>query len=65
MNPAPAAAEPPDAWADALLAAHLLAIDPAGLGGVRLRAAADARREHWLAVLRAALPGGRCCRGCR
>jgi magnesium chelatase subunit D len=47
-----------DQWADALLAATLLAIDPVGLGGVRLRAAPDARRELWLQALRAALPIG-------
>jgi magnesium chelatase subunit D len=43
-------------WSDALQAAVLLALDPAGLGGVRLRAAPDERRDQWVALLRAALP---------
>jgi magnesium chelatase subunit D len=49
------AAEAPAA-ADAALA--LIAVDPAGLGGVCLRAPAGPARERWLARLRAALPGG-------
>lgn len=39
-------------WADAVAAAALLAIDPAGLGGVLLRAQAGPVRERWLGVLR-------------
>ncbi len=45
-------------WADALSAAALLAVDPLGLGGVRLRAAADARRDHWMQTLQRAWPDG-------
>ena len=54
MN-APAAADPS---ANAFLAALLFALDPVGLGGVRLHGAADARREAWLAYLRGALAPG-------
>ncbi|MEO8011810.1 MAG: hypothetical protein ABI650_09225, partial [Dokdonella sp.] len=43
-------------WSDASLAATLLAIDPAGLGGACLRAAHGPVRDRWLAKLRAALP---------
>ncbi len=39
-------------WADALWAAALTAIDPAGLGGVALRAAAGPVRDRWLDALR-------------
>jgi magnesium chelatase subunit D len=42
--------------ADAALVAALLAVDPAGLGGVALRAPAGPLRDAWLALLRAALP---------
>jgi len=45
-------------WADAALAAALAAIDPAGLGGVRVIASAGPVRAGWLALLRAAQPGG-------
>jgi magnesium chelatase subunit D len=48
----------PGLWADALLAAALLAVDPAGLGGAALRAPAGAVRDGWLAALRRALPPG-------
>ena len=41
-----------DPWADAHLAALLLALHPQGLGGVRLQGPADERREHWLKCLR-------------
>ncbi|MGG5888761.1 magnesium chelatase subunit D [Falsiroseomonas sp. HC035] len=41
---------------DAALAALLLAVDPAGLGGAVLRAAPGPARDRWLALLRAALP---------
>ncbi len=42
----------PSPWADALLAARLFAVDPAGLGGVSLRALPGFQRERWLAFLR-------------
>ncbi|MGK7868437.1 magnesium chelatase subunit D [Falsiroseomonas sp. E2-1-a20] len=41
---------------DPALAALLLAVDPAGLGGAVLRAAPGPARDRWLALLRAALP---------
>ena len=44
------------AWADALQAATLFAVDPVGTGGVALRALAGPLRERWLQGLRAALP---------
>ncbi len=43
-------------WADAVLAATLCAIDPAGLGGVALRARAGPVRDRWVETLRAHLP---------
>lgn len=46
-----------DVWADAILAAALLAIDP-GLGGATLRAGPGPVRDAWLAGLRALLPEG-------
>ena len=36
--------------------AALFAVDPAGLGGVALRARAGGHREHWLQLLRSLLP---------
>ena len=42
--------------APALTAAALLAVDPRGLGGVRLKSAAGPRRDAWLAALRGLLP---------
>ncbi|GAC1620666.1 MAG: magnesium chelatase subunit D [Nevskia sp.] len=45
-------------WADAAMAAALFAVDPVGIGGVALRAAAGAPRERWLALLRDKLPSG-------
>jgi magnesium chelatase subunit D len=45
-------------WADARLAARLLAADPHGFGGAVLRAPAGPVRENWLDFLRAALPPG-------
>ncbi|ACA18112.1 von Willebrand factor type A [Methylobacterium sp. 4-46] len=48
-----------ETWARACLAAALFARDPAGLGGVRLRARPGPVREAWLARLRALLPAGR------
>ncbi len=44
------------AWADAQAAAALLWLDPAGLGGIALRARAGPARERWLDLLRATLP---------
>lgn len=46
-----------DAFADALLAARLCAIDPVGLGGMVLRGGGDAR-DQVLDTLRAAMPEG-------
>jgi magnesium chelatase subunit D len=43
---------------DAQWALRIAAVDPAGIGGVRLRAAAGRTRDDWLAALRAALPAG-------
>lgn len=43
-------------WEDAVLAAALLAVDPAGLGGVVLRARAGPLRDAWLALLPNLLP---------
>ncbi len=42
-------------WADAVLAGLLVSIDPAGLGGVALRARVGPVRERWLATWRARL----------
>lgn len=47
---------PQSVWGDAAAAAALLALDPAGLGGVVLRARAGPVRERWLDLLRAFLP---------
>ena len=47
--------EPAEAWARACLALDLLAIDPGGLGGLRLRARAGPVRDRFLAALPAAL----------
>ena len=41
---------------DAALVAALFAVDPAGLGGVSLRAAAGPERDAWLGLLRHLLP---------
>lgn len=43
---------------DVRAAARLLAVDPAGLGGVLLRAQPGPARDAWLAQLREALPHG-------
>jgi magnesium chelatase subunit D len=45
-------------WLRALLPAALCALDPAGCGGVRLRAQAGPARDAWLTQLRALLPPG-------
>ena len=47
-----------NAAADAATAAALMAVDPLGLGGVWLRAAAGPERDDWLAQLRGGLPAG-------
>ncbi|MCB1519070.1 MAG: magnesium chelatase subunit D [Hyphomicrobiaceae bacterium] len=44
------------AWADALLAARILAVDPAGLGGVVVRARPGVLRDRWQAIVRDMLP---------
>ena len=56
MNAAQAA--PAEPSQDAALVAALFAVDPAGLGGVALRASADPGREQWLALVKALLPAG-------
>ncbi len=43
-------------WDDAALAAALFSIDPTGIGGVVLRSLPGPARDHWLALVRAALP---------
>ena len=49
-------ADPSDPWEDALLVASLLAVDPRGLGGVRIQAHAGPVRDEWLACLNDLLP---------
>ena len=49
MTAAPQAA--PSLWDDAVLAAALIAIDPAGLGGVHAKARAGPVRARWLGCL--------------
>ena len=44
------------AWSDAVIAAQLFAVDPAGTGGLWVRSRAGPVRERWLSILRAALP---------
>ena len=48
----------PDPAAEAMQAALLLAVDPAGLGGAILRAPPGPVRDAWLALLRGGLPAG-------
>jgi magnesium chelatase subunit D len=43
---------------DAMLAASLFAVDPAGLGGICLRSPMHPARDAWLAMLRQLLPPG-------
>lgn len=43
---------------DASTVAALLAVDPAGLGGVALRCSAGSLRDEWLGLLRSLLPEG-------
>jgi magnesium chelatase subunit D len=47
-----------DLWADALAAAHVLAVDPAALGGLLLRAGAGPVRDAWLDLVQQLLPPG-------
>ena len=49
---------PDPRWTDALTAAALLAVDPAGLGGALLRARSGPQRAQWLAQLQTLLPAG-------
>jgi magnesium chelatase subunit D len=45
-------------WADAVAAAQVVAVDPAGVGGVLLRAAAGPVRDAWIDLVRRLLPAG-------
>lgn len=56
-GPSPAV-DPAARWHDALTVAALIAIDPAGLGGVLLRARPGVARDRWLETLRNLLPSG-------
>lgn len=53
---APTGPSPEQAWQDAAWAAALLCVDPHGLGGIALRAAAGPVRDRWTAKLRQLLP---------
>jgi magnesium chelatase subunit D len=53
-----AEASPASSWPDAILAAALLAVDPAGLGGAALRSGPGPARDRWLHALREALAPG-------
>jgi magnesium chelatase subunit D len=55
-RPDPEPTAGPDPWADAALAAALLAVDTSGLGGIGVRALPGPVRDQWLADLRALLP---------
>ncbi|MEI7445463.1 MAG: hypothetical protein WCK28_11280, partial [Burkholderiales bacterium] len=46
------------AWADALRAAALVAVDPWGFGGAVLKAGHGPVRDRWLAVLKGLMPAG-------
>ena len=50
--------DPASCWSDALLAARLFAVDPAGLGGVALHAGAGPVRDLWNDYLHRVLPAG-------
>ena len=43
------------AWADAVMAAQLFAVDPVATGGVLVRSRAGPVRDRWLSILRASL----------
>jgi magnesium chelatase subunit D len=49
---------PFDLWADAVAAAHVLAVDPAAIGGVLLHAGAGPVRDTWLKLVQTLLPSG-------
>ncbi len=46
------------AWADALIAVKLFAVDPAGLAGIIVRAQPGPVRDAFLALIRSAMPQG-------
>jgi magnesium chelatase subunit D len=50
--------DPDPAWNDALLAASVLAVDAAGVGGIVVKARAGSVRDRWLELLRNRLPPG-------
>lgn len=64
MNtPTASAAEPEvSPWAQALQAAAIFAVDPAGCGGLLLRGAAGPLQQAWVAHLQSLLPPGTPCR---
>ena len=43
-------------WEDAVLAAALIAVDPAGLGGARVHGWAGPVRDRWLSIFQGLLP---------
>jgi len=47
--------ETPSAWDDAVRAAAVFAVDPAGIGGVVLRARAGPVRDRWVEIMQARL----------
>ena len=47
-----------DPWADAMVGAALLAVDPVGLGGAIIRGWPGLARDGWLGALKAMLPEG-------
>jgi magnesium chelatase subunit D len=49
-------ADEPSRWSDAVIAAALFAVDPAGIGGISLRSYPGPVRERWLGLLRDMLP---------
>lgn len=51
-----ATADSGSATPDAMLAAHLFAVNPCGLGGIAVRARAGPQRDRWLAEIRRLLP---------
>ncbi|MFD2185044.1 magnesium chelatase subunit D [Rhodoplanes azumiensis] len=57
-DPAETAAPERSPWADAVLAAALFAVDPAGTVGVALRSLPGLARDRWLLTLRQLLPEG-------
>jgi magnesium chelatase subunit D len=58
LGMARAEVDPDPAWIDAAWAAALCTVDPAGLGGVVVRAAAGPVRDLWTRQLQAQLPAG-------